>query len=142
MDREDLIQGIIENLARCQKVPANLSAWQKIGLSHAQVGMLFMILHHSDANVKQISEYLGITKSAVTQLMEPLVNKGYVSRQNDARDRRIVRLNLTASGKKTLKEIGKAKFAGMRSALANLSDKDLEQLAKLHQKASGNIATK
>jgi DNA-binding MarR family transcriptional regulator len=47
-----------------------------------------------------------------------------------------VRFSLTDKGKKTIKEIHKLKFSGLRSALDNLSDKELEQLANLHIKAA------
>jgi DNA-binding MarR family transcriptional regulator len=133
MGREEVIQEVIENIAKSQR-PANFSAWREIGLSHAQIGMLFMLVHHHDANVKQISEYLGITKSAITQLMDPLVEKDLVTRQNDPKDRRIVRLQLTEKGKKAVKEVKKLKFAGMRSSLNRLTDQDLEDLAKIYRK--------
>jgi DNA-binding MarR family transcriptional regulator len=139
MKRDELVQEIIETINRCQRAGVNPTAWREIGLSHSQVGMLFMILHHNDTSVKEISEYLGVTKSAITQLLDPLVNKGFIERQNDPEDRRIVRLNLTAKGKKTIKEIHKLKSAGIRSALNNLSDKEIELLAGLHRKASQNF---
>jgi DNA-binding MarR family transcriptional regulator len=140
MKRDELVQEIIETLNRCQKAGANPAVWRKLGLSHSQVGMLFMVLHHSDANVKQISEYLGVTKSAITQLLDPLVANEFIERQNDPIDRRIVRLKITDKGKKAVKEIIKLKFSGLRAALDNLSDAELEQLAKLHRKAAKNIS--
>jgi DNA-binding MarR family transcriptional regulator len=139
MKRDGLVQEIIENLTKCQKAVGASSAWREIGLSHSQVGMLFMILHHKDANVKQIAEHLGVTKSAITQLLDPLVTKGFLERQNDPNDRRIVRFNLTVKGKQAIKEINKLKFSGLRSALENLSDSEIEQLATLHKKAAQNI---
>jgi DNA-binding MarR family transcriptional regulator len=65
-----------------------------------------------------------------------MLSNGFIERQNDLKDRRIVRLNLTDKGKKALKEINKLKFSGLRSALDNLSDKELEQMANLHLKAA------
>jgi DNA-binding MarR family transcriptional regulator len=139
MKRDELVQEIIETLNRCQKAGANTSSWRDFGLSHSQAGVLFMIHHHSGANAKQISDYLGVTKSAITQLLDPLVVNDFIERQNDQQDRRIVRFNLTAKGKKALKEIHKLKYSGIRSALDNLSDHELEQLAKLHKKAAQNL---
>jgi MarR family 2-MHQ and catechol resistance regulon transcriptional repressor len=139
MKRDELIQDIIETLARCQRASVNPSAWNKIGLSHSQVGMLFMILHRKDSNVKQIAEHLGVTKSAITQLLEPLVTKGFIERQNDPDDRRIVRFSLSDKGKKTLKEIHKQKFSGIRSGLDSLTIDELKTLAELHKKAAQNI---
>jgi DNA-binding MarR family transcriptional regulator len=133
MNREDLIQEIVESLARCQRTPGP-SAWKSVGLSHAQIGMLFMLFHHQQGSVKQISEYLGITKSAVTQLLDPLVDKQLVTRENDPKDRRVVRLSLTPKGFSLLKKLNRLKFAGIRSALDNLNSAELSQMAALHQK--------
>lgn len=138
MNREEIVQEIIENMTRCQRKP-DASGWRHVGLSHAQVSMLFMLFYHPEANVKQISEHLGITKSAVTQVMDPLVDKDLVNRQNDPNDRRIVRLSLTPGGKKILKEVHKLKFAGMRAALSGLNNKELEQMAALYKKMTANI---
>ncbi len=133
MKREDLIQEVVESLARCQRLQGP-TAWKALGVSHAQVGMLFMLFHHREANVKQISEYLGITKSAVTQLLDPLVDKKLVNRQDDPKDRRFVRLSLTNDGLRLLKKLNKLKFAGVRSAIDSLNTKELSQLADLHRK--------
>jgi DNA-binding MarR family transcriptional regulator len=138
MSREELIQNIVENLAKCQRPSLN-SGWRQLGLSHAQMGMLYLLFYHSGASVKQASDYLGITKRAITQLMGPLVDKGLVSRRNDINDRRIVRLSLTSEGTQALKKLAKHKYAGLRSALEGLSDKELSQLHKLHSKMAANI---
>ncbi|HET9722118.1 MAG TPA: MarR family transcriptional regulator [Candidatus Saccharimonadales bacterium] len=137
MPKERLIQEIIENLARCQR-PALSPVWQKIGLSRAQLSMLYLLAYHSDVSVKQISEYLGVTKSAVTQLLEPLVEKKFVSRRTDQDDRRIARLSLTPKGHEILKLMAKYKFVGLRAALESLNTKELEQLHKLHKKMAIN----
>ena len=135
MNREERIQSIIENLLKFQR-PTLGGAWKYLGLSHAQVGMLHLLFHHAHASVKETADYLGVTKSAVTQLADPLVAKGFVTRQNDSKDRRIVRMGLTAEGARELKSLAKHKFDGVRAALDKLNDKDLEQLHKLYQKMS------
>lgn len=134
MNREELIQGIVENLARCQK-PSMQAVWRDMGLSHAQMSMLYLLHFHKRSNVKQISEYLGITKSAVTQLMEPLIEKKLVSRRTDPSDRRIAHLSLSAKGKTALKKMAKHKFAGLRTAVGSLDNKDLKQLHQICEKA-------
>jgi DNA-binding MarR family transcriptional regulator len=139
MPKEELIQSIIENLAKCQRPGLN-AAWKSLDLSQAQASVLYLLFYHEQASMKEVAEFLGISKSAVTQLLEPLVDKGFVKRQNDQNDRRIVRLNLTPKGSEVLKRLGKYKFAGLRSALENLSDQELEVLRKLHQKMADNLS--
>jgi MarR family transcriptional regulator, organic hydroperoxide resistance regulator len=138
MDKEELIQGIVENLAKCQR-PALNAGWKALGLSHAQMSMLYLLFYHAQSNVKEIADFLGISKSAVSQLLDPMVDKGLVSRHNDLKDRRIVRISLTAKGKQTLKKLAKYKFAGLRSALQNLDQKELAELYRLHKKMTTNL---
>lgn len=138
MSREELIQSVIENLAKCQRPGLNAS-WKEFGLSHAQVGMLYLLYYHSGASVKETADYLGITKSAVTQLLDPLADKDLVKRADDPRDRRIVRLSLSAKGSGMLKQLAKSKFAGLRTALENLDDKELDQLQKLYKKMAAGL---
>lgn len=136
MNKEELIQSIIEYLHKCQRPGLNAS-WKDFGLSHAQVGMLYLLHYHDGASVKQAADYLGVTKSAATQLLDPLAHKGLVSRNNDPLDRRVVRLQLTNKGKAVLKKLAKNKFAGLRAALENLTDAELKQLLKLNKKMAG-----
>lgn len=140
MVKEELIQSIIENMARCQRPGLN-SSWKELGLSHAQVSMLYLVAYHKQASVKQVAEYLGITKSAVSQLMDPLAQKGYVSRQPDAADRRIIRLSLTSQGRSLLTKLAKHKFAGLRSALETLNPGELDALHKIYTKMATAITT-
>ena len=135
MNRAKTIQQIIEDLARCQR-PAMTKAWQSTGLSHAEISMLFMLHYHQDINAKQVAEYLGISKSAVSQLLDPLEDKHLIRRSRAVNDRRIVRIDLTPSGRQLIKKVQKLKFAGLRSSLDSLNDAELSQMASLHQKMS------
>jgi MarR family transcriptional regulator, organic hydroperoxide resistance regulator len=139
MDKEELIQGIIENLSKCQRPALNNAGWKTLGLSHAQMSMLYLLFYHSESSIKEAADFLGITKSAVSQLLDPLVDKALVTRRNDPKDRRIVRVSLTTGGKSTLKKLAKYKFAGLRSALENLDHKELNELYRLHKKMATNI---
>src|SRR5476649_35398 len=125
MSKEELIQQIVENLARCQRPSFNL-AWKKLGLSHAQLSMLFILFYHPDASAKEIAGFLDISKSAISQIIDPLADKKMVARQEDPKDRRIIRLALTAKGKATVNKLHKLKSTGLRSALENLSTAELE----------------
>jgi len=136
MEKEQLIQSVIENLAKCQR-PAIKDGWKALGLSHAQAGMLYLLHYHSQVSVKEAAEFLGISKSAATQLLDPLADKGLVRRHNDPSDRRVIRLSLTAKGTQALKKMAKHKYAGLRSAMEKLSSQELEQFNRLCRKMAG-----
>lgn len=137
MPRETQIQTIIETLARMHR-PMSKDNFKHAGLSHAQVGMLYLLAYHKDSSVKEAADFLGITKSAVTQLADPLDEKGLITRQPDPADRRIVRLSLTPNGLQLLKKLARHKFDTLRAAINSLDDKEVEALCSLLKKALGN----
>lgn len=115
--------------------------WKHVGLSHAQVGMLYLLAHHKGSSVKEAADFLGVTKSAVTQLTDPLDTKGLITRQSDPADRRIVRLSLTPKGLQLLKKLARHKFDAVRTAIDSLEDKDVEILCILLKKALDNVSS-
>ena len=61
-------------------------------------GFAFVRISAGNASVADVAAHLGVTKQAASQLVEQLVQRGYVTRQPDTRDRRSHRLALTARG--------------------------------------------
>lgn len=61
-------------------------------------GFAFVRISAGDASVADVAAHLGVTKQAASQLVEQLVQRGYVTREASARDRRSHRLALTARG--------------------------------------------
>jgi DNA-binding MarR family transcriptional regulator len=51
-----------------------------------------------DASMIDVADYLGVTKQAASQLVEQLVQRGYVVREADPADARSRRLRLTERG--------------------------------------------
>ncbi len=70
------------------------------GLSPAQWEALRFIsrANRYSCNPTALAKFLGTTKGTISQTLISLVKKGYMQRLRDKRDRRGVRLELTASG--------------------------------------------
>lgn len=66
-----------------------------------------------------LSEYLGLTKGTVSQSLLLLYRKGLVTRYVDEHDRRVVRLKLSAAGRRFMKDAQLAPI--WQSAAANIS---------------------
>jgi DNA-binding MarR family transcriptional regulator len=64
-----------------------------------------------------LSNKLGITLAAVSQLVDHLVKRGYVDRKVDLQDRRTKRLSLTEKGLLTMKEANAHATDGCKSWL-------------------------
>jgi DNA-binding MarR family transcriptional regulator len=70
----------------------------------AQLRLFWAVSHCPEATMTDLSERLGVSQSTVTQLADRLVNRGMIVRQDDANDRRIVRLRLSEAGQKLLEQ--------------------------------------
>ena len=68
------------------------------GLSFSQVNTLMRLHFAGQADISDISEQMGITKAAASQLVEQMVWLGLLDRIPDPIDRRIKRLALTPKG--------------------------------------------
>jgi DNA-binding MarR family transcriptional regulator len=133
MSREADIQELVESFIKLRQTMRS-GLWHNADISPAQMGFLLVLFHHKNSTVNEIASFLGISKSAVTQLTDPLVDNGLVSRGKDLKDRRIVRLNLSPRGLKTLKQHKKQFEDRLVTALDGLNNKELDQLVKLHKK--------
>lgn len=72
-----------------------------------------------------LTEYLGLTKGTVSQSLKLIEERGWVLRQSDETDRRLVRLALTEAGREVLEQ---APGDSWRSAVEQLPAGEQEQL--------------
>ena len=72
-------------------------------LSHVQV--LAMLQDAGTMSVSEISRRLGIAKPNITPLVDRLFESGYVDRQHDETDRRVVNIVLLPAGEEKLAAI-------------------------------------
>jgi DNA-binding MarR family transcriptional regulator len=92
------------------------------------------ISHHHKMTTNKMAEAMGVTKSAISQVAEPLVKEGLLERVVDENDRRIAHLSVTHKGHKLMHVFKKYAVEDSRDALEALTDKELETLHKLSQK--------
>ncbi len=68
-------------------------------LSLSQVNTLFWLYHHSYGSVNDLAEHLGVTKAAVSQLLDSLLEAELVVRSENPEDRRMKLIALTDKGR-------------------------------------------
>jgi DNA-binding MarR family transcriptional regulator len=93
----------------------------------------FHILRHirrGQGSVSELAEARNISRPAISQAVDILVHKGLITRTPDARDRRHVRLALTASGNALLDAIFDQVRQWMVQTLSPLSDEELDTLVR------------
>jgi DNA-binding MarR family transcriptional regulator len=74
------------------------------GLSMHQMSVLFHLRHGKDCGVSTIGEHLGVTNAAASQMIDRLVQNGFVERKEDPHDRRVKQLSLTQNGMAIVQE--------------------------------------
>jgi DNA-binding MarR family transcriptional regulator len=72
------------------------------GLSMPQFSLLTQLYHRGACGMSGISERFEITPAAASQMVDKLVQSGYVVREEDPTDRRAKTLNLTPKGRELI----------------------------------------
>ncbi len=113
------------------QVKANLRslASENFDISVEQFHILRHIRRGIDS-VSELAEVKQISRPAISQAVDVLVDKGLISRQQDPDDRRHVNLHLTPSGDDLLNRIFIANRAWMNGKMDALSAEDLAQIAR------------
>ncbi|GLI03642.1 hypothetical protein Pa4123_89200 [Phytohabitans aurantiacus] len=72
----------------------------------------------------RLAERLAVRKPTVTALADAMIAAGYVARESEAGDRRIVRLSLTEAGQEALERADAAYLARLEPLLAGVPDQE------------------
>lgn len=93
-------------LVRAEKavVAALSKALQPLDLKIAQLDMLMNLYRHPGMSQHDLARRLLVGRSNITMLLPQLESRGLVTRENDAKDKRVMRLTLTQSGEALLME--------------------------------------
>ena len=79
-------------------------------------------------SISEVGKKLYISKPNMTSLVDSLIEEGFVTRIDDKNDRRIIHIKITENGKKEAKELFNNAKEIIKGNLAQLDEKDLEDL--------------
>lgn len=98
---------------------------ERTGLSIREIHvLLFLANHPGQDTARDVAELRGLAKSQVSQAVEVLTNLGYLRRQADGEDRRIIHLAITEKGEPLAREAQAVQAACGRRLLAGLSEEE------------------
>lgn len=81
----------------------------------------------------QLAEYLHISPSSMAQLAERLEKAQLITREQDTKDRRVVRISLTQKGREDLELLKEKMYDQLNTIFSCLSDKDMKELVRIHK---------
>lgn len=150
--RKQYIEGITEDMQIIRrKLVAQWSAKPyklgddknlRIKITSSQWSALAIVMRHEKINITELAEMLGVTASAATQLVDQLVVKGYLVREDKVSDRRTLSLSLSNLCKKKISEMRAKHTDQFKYMFDVLSDKELEQYDSLNKKIIERILEK
>ena len=100
------------------------------GLSMPQFSIMMQLHHRGACGISDIRDRFEITSAAASQLVEKLVQSGYLERTEDPLDRRARLLNLSARGKKLIEQGVEERHRWMDQLEAVLDPADREQITR------------
>ena len=109
---------------------------QDLGITGSQFHLLNKIKKEKVTNVKRLAEELDVKPSAITVMLERLVQHGIVSRVQDENDRRSVLVTLTDEGEKVLEKAKTHSKEVLMKYAALLDEEELLVIEKVLKKLS------
>lgn len=97
-------------------------------LSFSQVNTMFRLYHQGAGSVNQLAKHLGVTKAAVSQLLDPLLAAGLIERSENPEDRRMKLIALTDEGRSLVRRTMKTRNAWLGDFAQNFSEEEKAQI--------------
>ncbi|MCL4353148.1 MarR family transcriptional regulator [Patescibacteria group bacterium] len=108
-------------------------------LSLLQIQALHFISKENGVKMKELADNFSITLPTATALSDNLLKLGFVKRARKEKDRRIVRVRLSASGARLLKKAMRERKAKIETMVSYLSAKDKKNLVSILSSLLENI---
>lgn len=143
-DQETLDLGCLQHVLGHQlalaDVPSRKTFFKHIGqpldLRPAEFSMLVLIAHNQNVTQKQLSQALSIPAPNVTTMLDRLAQRGLLTRERNATDRRSVHILLTSEGQALSRKGYEVSLKMERYLLRHLSTAERAMLMELLHKVA------
>ena len=109
----------------------NFGRQTQVPLPLNQFGVLCVLMDTQGLTITDISRQLNISKQQMTNIIDKLVNAGYVSKEPDPVDRRRLVITISRKGKKLLEEHMEQFRQRFESHAQNLTRDERQELATI-----------
>ncbi|MDR3571489.1 MAG: MarR family transcriptional regulator [Candidatus Pacebacteria bacterium] len=92
---------------------------------------LRFIDEHEQPTMREIAKHLQVTAPSATSLMRKLFELGWIERTSSGSDKRIVRISLTADGRREVVHYRKQGEKTMKKVFSKLPERDLAHLKRI-----------
>jgi len=122
---------ILDTLPRSMRaIRGQMRSGRAEGLSIPQFRLLFFVRRNPGCSLSSLSDHLGTTLPATSQIVDRLVRSGFVTRIQAPEERRRIELRLTDAGTTALAACDDKTRAWLCERLTGLDERRLEALAR------------
>src|SRR5688500_6826061 len=142
MIREDLSRNfgyLVNDVARLMRTVYDRRV-KRLGLTRSQWWVLNHLFRNPGATQSELAAILEIERPTLGRLLDRLEAKGWVRREDDARDRRAWRVYLTPAAAPAMRKLRKQAFGLRRDALAGLNARQREQFVDALLASKSNLS--
>lgn len=100
------------------------------GLSMPQFSVMMQLHHKGACGMSEISERYEISPAAASQLVDKLVQSGFIIREEDPNDRRAKLLNLTDKGRKLIQQGIEERYRWVDELAGQLTTEERTQVSE------------
>lgn len=100
-------------------------------LSMSQFRVLYVLNSEGRKKTTELADILGVTSGAVTGIADKLIDRGFVRRNRDEEDRRVVFLHITNDGKEMVETLLDIQKETMNAFFGSLPEEDIEHLKRI-----------
>ncbi len=130
------------NLERLEKLLVNFHAQggetpplDALGLSSAQVVYLDHLAEQSGSSLSELAQGLGFKLASVSTMVSLLVQRGFLLKESNPRDRRQMALRLSFKGRKALERVRTFRRARLSKMLERMDADETQEFLSLFEQA-------
>ncbi len=144
MKRETLLENLFNDTQSLQRI------WKQYfykvlgdeALSPVQMGVMIYLKEHQPVTGKKMAGVMQISASAVTQVIDSLDQMGFIDRQPDEHDRRIIHISLSTLGNDKVVHLEAKRKQFFFEITKSLSNQEVDAMTTIQQKMIQQIDRK
>src|SRR5918911_2652596 len=129
-ERTRLLQQILDLRADFYRSLRPTREWLEVDLTMSQLKVLFLLYAERHASMTRLAEALNVTLATGSGIVDRLVEHGWVRREEDPHDRRIVLCTLTGDGVRVTERLQQAGTSHVARLLEHLSAPELRTVVE------------
>ena len=134
--RSERIESIFQNFRAIRREFSHGSRFSSrhFGMTMTQASALMLLMQEGRKTMGEIASALGVSKSAASQLLEGLIEKGFVERMRDEEDKRVAYVSISRAGLRHFKHMRDRGGKRITQMFDLLDDTELEQIEAITTK--------